>query len=605
MRVLVVDQDFELLTAITQSLGEYFTIDAVTTKADCLDLLRANEFEVIVAGERLEDGSGLELLGQLGKHRPGMLRIFAAERERLKLLKGRLGPFGLFRTLSYPIETRQLLAALSAAGTPDDADDMAHNQHVVLEGDGTEESPPVPAPVRPAAPTLRGSAAAQPIAQTRPASAPARPTSSPSGQSRSKAYGGAPPSRQASQPGARTPARKVRTAQAPRVSESDMAAATQGATANSPQRRPSAPQSARRSVRTSGTPASRLRAAARPPTDSLSEASRMAVAARSTRPYRPEDTGTKRSAFLVGAGVVVVLGVTGIAFKLFNASDESSTATTSVSVVGMPHYSAEVIKLVAETETALQQDDFKRARANVKTLQQIAPTHPRLSFFESLLRRHGDSSAAPPLVTSAPPERGPQRRPPTSASPPREPAQVRTATPPPTKSRPAGGADVSNTLSAARTSATAGQGARSAPPSSSSPSSPATFSGKLLEDSNSGAISQQRLTPSQAMATPAPGSSASLPVTRNARLIKHVSAEYPPSAANRGIEGVVDVALTVSRDGSVSDATVVHADPPDVFDHSAITAVRRWKYEPKTVDDVPVEARIQLRLQFKMDQHEP
>jgi hypothetical protein len=132
----------------------------------------------------------------------------------------------------------------------------------------------------------------------------------------------------------------------------------------------------------------------------------MAAAACSRQPHRLEDTGTKRSAFLVGAGVVVVLGVMGIAFKLFNASDESSTATTSVSVVGTPHYSPEVIKLVAETETALQQDDFKRARANVKTLQQIAPTHPRLSFFESLLRRHGDSSAAAPVVTSAPPRKG-------------------------------------------------------------------------------------------------------------------------------------------------------------------------------------------------------
>jgi protein TonB len=113
------------------------------------------------------------------------------------------------------------------------------------------------------------------------------------------------------------------------------------------------------------------------------------------------------------------------------------------------------------------------------------------------------------------------------------------------------------------------------------------------------------LTPSQAIASAAPRSGASLPVARDARLIKHVSAEYPPSAANRGIEGVVDVAFTVSRDGSVNDATVVHSDPANIFDHSAITAVRRWKYEPKTVNGVPVEARIQLRLQFKMDQHEP
>ena len=70
MRVLVVDQDSTLLTAITRTLGEYFSIDAVTTKADCLDLVRLNEFEVIVAGERLEDGSGLELLGSLARSRP-------------------------------------------------------------------------------------------------------------------------------------------------------------------------------------------------------------------------------------------------------------------------------------------------------------------------------------------------------------------------------------------------------------------------------------------------------------------------------------------------------------------------------------------------------
>src|SRR3954452_10934847 len=112
MRVLVVDQDSTLLTAITRLLGEYFAIDAVTTKADCLDLVRVNEFDVIVAGERLEDGSGLELLSQIARTCPDILRIFAAEAERLKLLKGRLGPFKLFRTLYYPIDPRQLLAAL-------------------------------------------------------------------------------------------------------------------------------------------------------------------------------------------------------------------------------------------------------------------------------------------------------------------------------------------------------------------------------------------------------------------------------------------------------------------------------------------------------------
>ena len=51
MRVLVVDQDSALLTAITQLLGDYFTIDAVTTKADCVDLVR--DITDVLAYERL------------------------------------------------------------------------------------------------------------------------------------------------------------------------------------------------------------------------------------------------------------------------------------------------------------------------------------------------------------------------------------------------------------------------------------------------------------------------------------------------------------------------------------------------------------------------
>src|SRR5919204_2481049 len=115
MRVLVVDQDSSSNEAIARSLRELFTVDAVTNKADCLDLLRSNTFEVIVAAERLEDGSGLELLGQIAKKWPSVLRIFAAERQRLQLLRGRLGPFELFQTLTYPIDPQKLRATLEMA----------------------------------------------------------------------------------------------------------------------------------------------------------------------------------------------------------------------------------------------------------------------------------------------------------------------------------------------------------------------------------------------------------------------------------------------------------------------------------------------------------
>src|SRR5579862_9230295 len=139
MRVLVVDHDSAQNEAIARSLRDLFTVDAVTNKGDCLDLLRTNTFEAIVAGERLEDGSGLELLGQVGKKWPSVLRIFAADRERLKLLRGRLGPFQLFQTLAYPIDPDRLIATLNLAEAAQTADaDTSSIQHVELTGDFPE-----------------------------------------------------------------------------------------------------------------------------------------------------------------------------------------------------------------------------------------------------------------------------------------------------------------------------------------------------------------------------------------------------------------------------------------------------------------------------------
>src|SRR5262245_8752229 len=53
MRVLVADSDSEALEAI----GRAFEVDVAASKVTCIDLLRANEYDVLVAAERLEDGS--------------------------------------------------------------------------------------------------------------------------------------------------------------------------------------------------------------------------------------------------------------------------------------------------------------------------------------------------------------------------------------------------------------------------------------------------------------------------------------------------------------------------------------------------------------------
>jgi len=112
MRVLVADSDSEALEAI----GRAFEVDVATSKVTCIDLLRANEYDVLVAAERLEDGSGLELLSQVAKRWPDVVRILAIEPARRAMLRGKLGAFKLFDTIAYPIDESQLEGALRHAG---------------------------------------------------------------------------------------------------------------------------------------------------------------------------------------------------------------------------------------------------------------------------------------------------------------------------------------------------------------------------------------------------------------------------------------------------------------------------------------------------------
>ena len=92
-----------------------------------------------MATERAGSGPGSSCWGQISKKWPSVLRIFAAERQRLQLLKGRLGPFELFQTLAYPIDVDRLIATLNLADVAHDSHaDTSNIQHVVL----TAEPPP-------------------------------------------------------------------------------------------------------------------------------------------------------------------------------------------------------------------------------------------------------------------------------------------------------------------------------------------------------------------------------------------------------------------------------------------------------------------------------
>jgi len=64
------------------------------------------------------------------------------------------------------------------------------------------------------------------------------------------------------------------------------------------------------------------------------------------------------------------------------------------------------------------------------------------------------------------------------------------------------------------------------------------------------------------------------------RPISQPSPRYPAAAQRAGQSGSVQVEFTVGTDGSVSTARVVSADPPRVFDREALSAVKRWRFQP-------------------------
>ena len=55
---------------------------------------------------------------------------------------------------------------------------------------------------------------------------------------------------------------------------------------------------------------------------------------------------------------------------------------------------------------------------------------------------------------------------------------------------------------------------------------------------------------------------------------------YPPEALRQGIEGQVVVRYDVTAKGNVTNAAVVGAAPPGVFEEAALRAVRSWRFRP-------------------------
>lgn len=98
-----------------------------------------------------------------------------------------------------------------------------------------------------------------------------------------------------------------------------------------------------------------------------------------------------------------------------------------------------------------------------------------------------------------------------------------------------------------------------------------------------------------------PAAPTSTEISAEVKPILYVKPVYPSIAIKREREGWVKIEFTIKADGSVSDATVIGAEPEELFDEAALTAVKEWKFAPKIVDGVAVSRRAVKKVQFKLE----
>ena len=84
------------------------------------------------------------------------------------------------------------------------------------------------------------------------------------------------------------------------------------------------------------------------------------------------------------------------------------------------------------------------------------------------------------------------------------------------------------------------------------------------------------------------------------RRISFNTPRYPPEALMRGDTGAVEMDFTVTAQGTVTDIKVTASNPSGVFDHAAMSALARNRYEPVERDGVPVPQRVHIRMRFAL-----
>jgi protein TonB len=71
-------------------------------------------------------------------------------------------------------------------------------------------------------------------------------------------------------------------------------------------------------------------------------------------------------------------------------------------------------------------------------------------------------------------------------------------------------------------------------------------------------------------------------------------------ARRRGYEGTVLVEVLVSREGRVEDLRLSQSSGYSVLDQAAMDSMKKWLFEPATINDEKVEMWVKVPVRFHL-----
>jgi protein TonB len=75
---------------------------------------------------------------------------------------------------------------------------------------------------------------------------------------------------------------------------------------------------------------------------------------------------------------------------------------------------------------------------------------------------------------------------------------------------------------------------------------------------------------------------------------------YPQVARARGLQGVVQLRVTIEPDGSVASAAIETSSGHVSLDRAAEDAVHGWRFAPALVDGVPARTTVRIPVTFRL-----